>query len=574
VRTIAGHALAVSSVAYSPDGKLLMTTSVDGTTRLWNADSGRELTKLLSLAEGQWLVTDDKGHFDSNRLDGMPGVFWRMPDAPLRPFAPELFMRDYYEPRLLPRVLADQQSVFTAKQNLSELNRIQPSVSIVSVAQGSLPSEAVVRVAVSGRTDRSAPNGKTSTAAYDLRLFRDGQLVGEFPKPKSERSDSPDFSAWRRASRILSEPGRTETVQEFHVSLAARNRGKPVVFSAYAFNEDRVKSETARSADYFVPDTVAPPAPRAYVLTIGIDNYRNERHDLRFAVKDAEAMGSALQGIRAYRVINVGLLAGRDGAATSAVDLASKENIHAVLQILARGGYNAGARSRLLRAGVSPATVADLKSATPDDALIMTYAGHGYTAEGGTFYLLPSGSWAGEEIGPESLSNFISSEELSEWLRDVDTGGTTIIIDACHSAASIDKPGFKPGPMGDRGLGQLAYDKGMRILAATQAESTANEYPSLQHGILTYVLVSEGLRAGGPAVADGSGIAELDWLKFGERRVPQLYTELASGRFEGRGAKLIPSTRGSRSVAQQPQLFDFQGHHRPELEIGTLAEQK
>ena len=50
-----------------------------------------------------------------------------------------------------------------------------------------------------------------------------------------------------------------------------------------------------------------------------------------------------------------------------------------------------------------------------------------------------------------------------------------MIVDACHSAASVDEAGFKPGPMGSRGLGQLAYDKGMRILAASQADDVALE---------------------------------------------------------------------------------------------------
>ena len=40
-----------------------------------------------------------------------------------------------------------------------------------------------------------------------------------------------------------------------------------------------------------------------------------------------------------------------------------------------------------------------------------------------------------------------------------------MIIDACHSAGSVEHEGFKPGPMGSRGLGQLAYNKRMRILA-------------------------------------------------------------------------------------------------------------
>jgi hypothetical protein len=39
--------------------------------------------------------------------------------------------------------------------------------------------------------------------------------------------------------------------------------------------------------------------------------------------------------------------------------------------------------------------------------------------------------------------------------------------------------------MGDRGLSQLAYDKGMQILAATQTENVAIESEKLGQGLLT-----------------------------------------------------------------------------------------
>ena len=51
-----------------------------------------------------------------------------------------------------------------------------------------------------------------------------------------------------------------------------------------------------------------------------------------------------------------------------------------------------------------------------------------------------------------------------------------LIVDACPtSAASIESEGFKPGPLGSRGLGQLAYDKRMRVLAASQSDQAARE---------------------------------------------------------------------------------------------------
>ena len=41
-----GHSLGVTSVAFSPDGKLLASGSADNSIKLWNVASGRELRTL------------------------------------------------------------------------------------------------------------------------------------------------------------------------------------------------------------------------------------------------------------------------------------------------------------------------------------------------------------------------------------------------------------------------------------------------------------------------------------------------------------------------------------------------
>lgn len=138
-----------------------------------------------------------------------------------------------------------------------------------------------------------------------------------------------------------------------------------------------------------------------------------------------------------------------------------------------------------LRQALGP-VVDQLRKATPDDLVIVGFSGNGYANKQGRFYLLPSDSGENDLAEHESknatiLRKFVSSDELSQWLKDVDAGELAMIIDACYSAASVPK-GFKPGPMGDRGLGQLAFDKHMRILAATQADNVALESEKFGQG--------------------------------------------------------------------------------------------
>src|SRR5213078_261829 len=117
-----------------------------------------------------------------------------------------------------------------------------------------------------------------------------------------------------------------------------------------------------------------------------------------------------------------------------------------------------------------------------------------------------------------------SSEELSLWLRDVDAGEMVMIVDACHSAATVEQEWFKPGPMGSRGLGQLAYDKRMRVLAASQADDFALESGNLRHGLLTYALVKDGLDTKKADFRPKDGRVTLgEWLAYGAERVPDLH---------------------------------------------------
>src|SRR5574337_32715 len=52
LRRYVGHALAVTSVAFSPDGQSVLTGSYDNTARLWDPQTGKELRRLYSHVTG------------------------------------------------------------------------------------------------------------------------------------------------------------------------------------------------------------------------------------------------------------------------------------------------------------------------------------------------------------------------------------------------------------------------------------------------------------------------------------------------------------------------------------------
>ncbi len=595
LHSLAGHADDIRALEFSPDGRRLLTSGADGFKRLFDVETGAELCRLIAFDGGDWVVVDPEGRFDTNNLEELRGLHWIAPDDPLKPLPLELFMRDYYEPRLLARLTGGEK--MSPVRSLAQLNRLQPQVQIVSVEQHQDRPELVnVRVEVSqGKSDASqaqpsqaqtSPNTQTKeqvSGVFDLRLFRDGQLVAYAPESGGE---------------VQTDAQTGKTFINFNnVRLPRRADLSEVEFTAYAFNRDRVKSATARKA--FRPTNApAPVKGRAYLISVGVNAYENPAWDLRFAANDArrlqEVVSERLAREGTYsEVVRVPLVSDyelKDGKKTEPRVLtettATKANFRAVLDVLAGKTVD----PRLLK---NVPAAEHLRPAAPEDLVIISFSSHGYADERGNFYLLPSDTGPGGGMS-EVLSRSISSEELSAWLRDVDAGEMLLVVDACHSAASVQGEGFKPGPMGSRGLGQLSYDKGMRILTSTQADDVALESNLTQQGLLTYALTRDGIERGrADFKPKDDSITVSEWLAYGVERVPALHAEVEKQLAEMRAGRaqtttleagatqtkvVVFSARGGGDAksdgakglalaanavrAQQPSLFDFARRRR------------
>ena len=254
-----------------------------------------------------------------------------------------------------------------------------------------------------------------------------------------------------------------------------------------------IKSATAQKGYAYEPGAAV--KPHAYLLQIGVNHYQASGCELHGSATDAEKLSAILTerltarglDVRPVRLIS-----------TDTENGATKESIRNALHEFA--------------------TVA-----TPDDVFFLSFSGHGYGDKNGQFYILPSdvqGSCQG--VDDAMLGSAISADELAEWLRPIDAGEMTFILDSCDSASSVEANDFKPGPMGSRGLGQLAYDKRMRILAASQSNQAARESDSLHQGLLSYALAQKGLVEG---KADWKPVDQKitvgEWLNYAADAVPK-----------------------------------------------------
>jgi hypothetical protein len=125
-----GGVYAPSSLAVSPNRGLLFAGKEDGTIQILEPDTANLLAKMFVGRRGDdWFASDPAGRFDAGSLTTNPDFSWIAADDPLRPLPPEIFMRDYYEPQLLPRLLAcheaerqgDTGHACVCRQNISDI---------------------------------------------------------------------------------------------------------------------------------------------------------------------------------------------------------------------------------------------------------------------------------------------------------------------------------------------------------------------------------------------------------------------------------------------------------------------
>jgi hypothetical protein len=449
---------------------------------------------------------------------------WRFEQTTTNVRPVEVFFNEYYAPGLLGEIFAGRRP--QALKDIAVRDRRQPQVrlSLVSV-QGAQTAQIVTsldtrqaKVRIEVAEEPADARNPAGSGARDVRLFRNGLLV------RSWRGD------------VLKQGGRMVIETDVPV-VAGDNR-----LTAYAFNRDNVKSVDAELR--VTGGESLRRAGTAYILAVGVNKYANAAFDLNFAKADAETFGEEVQKAQArvggFVKIEVARLLDTES---------TKANI--LLAIKRLGGDES-----VLPPGAPP-DLAKLKRAQPEDTVIIYYAGHGI-AQGQRFYIIPHDlGYAGArtQIDPAGmkllLDHSLSDRELEAALDGVDAAQALLVLDACNSGQALEAEDKRLGPMNSKGLAQLAYEKGMFILAAAQGYQAAKEATQLGHGLLTYALVVQGLAEGAADSRPRDGQVLMgEWLDYATERVPLMQLET------------MKKSRGLLGGLQKPPVVFVDGEER------------
>jgi len=327
-----------------------------------------------------------------------------------------------------------------------------------------------------------------------VRLFRNGLLVKQWSGNQALNGGSAELE-----TTVLMVKGQNQ-------------------LTAYAYNNDNIKSVDAQlkvnGADSLGRKGVF------YIVAVAVSQYANPKYNLEFidteAREFAEQLRLNLSQLKQFERVEVIPLINQE---------ATKNNILAAFKKLA------GSKDEQIGKGTAfPAAFSKLQTVQPEDAVAVFFTGHGESKDGHSYILPYDFTDAANPVTEKNFSTIlkqsVSDIELEEVFNGMDVGHLILVLDACKSGDALTLEDERQAPINTRGLGQLAYEKGMYIITASQGNEYAYVSPILKRSYLAYALTDEGLRKSDADVAPKDGRLSIrEWFDFAANRVPQLRVE-------------------------------------------------
>ena len=277
------------------------------------------------------------------------------------------------------------------------------------------PPPTVEFVSVPSQTDQSKVKvcyqvKSTGGGIGEVRLFHNGKLIESDGYYKEASKTSEKIQLASLTSNKIYEDMRSVKIKGVGEISPIKSKVKGEQFedckqvdaipgeneiSLSAFNGSNTVQSYMQTAKF--NSTIKPEEPRLYILSIGIDQYKDKSVNLKYALKDAKDIKEKLlsQSATLYKLQNIHheLLIDKDAAKTNILN-----KINEISQKI-----------------------------KPSDSFILFVAGHGILLQN-QYYMLTS-----EYDGNINENTMISSNEIVEMSKKIKSLSQLFIFDTCHA---------------------------------------------------------------------------------------------------------------------------------------------
>ncbi|MDP2854179.1 MAG: caspase family protein [Smithellaceae bacterium] len=449
IRTFTGHIGEINSTTFSRDAKRLISGGSDGTIRFWDSNTGAEIVKFVSLKDGEWIVITAEGYYNSS---GRGHEYLNIRQG-AKVYGIDQFYDVFYRPDIVAAKLRGDDIRDLVTLTLDEaLKNPPPTVEFSSVP--SQTDQPKVKVCYQAKS--------TGGGIGEVRLFHNGKLVqsdGYYREVAKTSTGTTQLASLN--SRSIYADMRSINIKAKADSAFISSKSKGDLFedckeidaiageneiSVSAFNGGNTVQSYMKTVKF--NSGVKPQDPHLYILSIGIDQYKDSSVNLKYAVKDAKDLEEKIktQSATLYqpRNIHYSLVTDQD---------ANKTNIINKINELAN-------------------------TIKPPDSFILFVAGHGILLQN-QYYMLTH-----DFNGQVSDAGMISSNEIVEMSKKIKSLSQLFIFDTCH-AGGVDT--IISG-LYDARMSVLAKKMGLHIYASANDKQAAMDgYKG--NGLFTYTLL-------------------------------------------------------------------------------------
>ena len=257
IRTFPGHTWYVTSVAFSPDGSyILSSSSGDGTIRLWETATGELLLTRVNIDQNDWVVVTPDGRFDGSP-DGIEYLHYAKDNKSI-PL--DALFEHFYTPNLVAQVMSGEEIAPDAPDIRKGIG-MPPLVRILSPQEGQTLTKRTVDVVIEA-VDQGG-------GVEDIRLYHNEKRMREEVRGMKKASE-------QTAERVT-----------FTISLEKGTN----TLKATAFSRDRTE---AYPFEVIIEADIIEATANLYVVAVGINNYQNSIYNLNYCVSDAYAVTTCL----------------------------------------------------------------------------------------------------------------------------------------------------------------------------------------------------------------------------------------------------------------------------------------